>query len=275
MSIDVQKLTVMRGDREIIQELDLKVAPGEVRVVIGANGAGKSTLLETIAGDLTATEGEILMDQRPLSQWPKKELAQYRAVLRQSPRLDLRFTVLEVILMGRSPHIQRHETKEDVQIAHDALSVVNLDGFAERFYTELSGGEQQRVHLARVLTQVWTPALIGKDAENPSAQRYLLFDEPTSNLDIHAQHLVLECVKRFASVGGTVFCVLHDINLAAQYADQILLLKNGKVLADGSPVDVLKPNLLHSAFGVEGTVLESKEVAHPIFVVQPSKETRA
>ena len=177
--------------------------------------------------------------------------------------------------MGRSPHIQRHETKADLQIAYDALSVVNLDGFAERFYTELSGGEQQRVHLARVLTQVWTPALIGKEVNTSKTQRYLLFDEPTSNLDIHAQHLVLECVKRFASVGGTVFCVLHDINLAAQYADQILLLKEGEVLADGPPVDVLKPNLLHSAFGVEGTVLESKEVAHPIFVVQPSKETRA
>ena len=271
--IEVQQLTVTRGNREILQDINLKVTPGEVRVVIGANGAGKSTLLETIAGDLPAAQGTILIDNRPLNQWPAPELAQHRAVLRQSPRLDLRFTVLEVILMGRSPHIKRHETKADLQIAHDALAVVNLEGFEDRFYTQLSGGEQQRVHLARVLAQVWTPALMGQDAKDNSSERYLLFDEPTSNLDIHAQHLVLECVRRFARVGGTVLCILHDINLASQYADQILLLKNGRVLADGPPVDVLQPNLLHKAFGVEGTIIESPQVPHPVFVVRPQKET--
>tara|TARA_B100000683_G_scaffold275898_1_gene328064 strand:- start:6292 stop:7119 length:828 start_codon:yes stop_codon:yes gene_type:complete len=270
--IEVQQLTVTRGNREILQDINLKVTPGEVRVVIGANGAGKSTLLETIAGDLPAAQGTILIDNRPLNQWPAPELAQHRAVLRQSPRLDLRFTVLEVILMGRSPHIKRYETKADLQIAHDALAVVNLEGFADRFYTQLSGGEQQRVHLARVLAQVWTPALLGQDADDNSSERYLLFDEPTSNLDVHAQHLVLECVRRFARVGGTVLCVLHDINLASQYADQILLLKNGRVLADGPPVDVLQPNLLHKAFGVEGTIIESPQVPHPVFVVRPQKE---
>ena len=272
MSVEIKGLNVRRGARSVIRDLDLNIPTGEILVVLGANGAGKSTLLETIAGDHPIAKGEVFFGECSLSDWSPRALAKRRGVLRQSPRLDLRFTVLEVVLMGRTPHIQRHETRTDLQIALAALSLVNLEGFADRLYPELSGGEQQRVHLARVLSQVWTPALMGQEIEPSTEPPYLLFDEPIANLDVHAQHLVLECITRFARVGGTVFCVLHDINLAAQYADNVLLLKDGQVLARGTPAEVLKPDLLLDAFQVNGTIVASEKIPHPIFVVGRKKE---
>ena len=269
MSILITDLEVKRGQRDVIRGLNLSVAPGELVAVIGANGAGKSTLLGALAGDLPYTAGSISLDNRPVVEWTPKALARRRAVLRQSPRLDLRFSVLEVVLMGRTPHLRRHESLSDLRIARAALELVDLTGFEARVYPELSGGEQQRVHLARVLAQVWNPAIEGTPDTDDRPSAYLLLDEPTANLDVLAQHSVLRCARRFAESGGAVLCVLHDINLAAQYADRVVLLAGGVAIADGPPNQVLTPARLHQTFSVNSTIIRPAELAHPVIVAEP------
>jgi len=272
MTISISALHVQRGHREVIRGVDLDVGAGELVAVIGANGAGKSTLLGALAGDLPFTRGAVMLGGRPLADWTPKSLARRRAVLRQSPRLDLRFSVLEVVLMGRTPHLNGHESRSDMEIARAALELVDLVGFEDRIYPELSGGEQQRVHLARVLAQVWTPSLGGGTPPRQDEHiSYLLLDEPTASLDVHAQHLVLRCARQFATTGGAVVCVLHDINLAAQYADRVILLQDGVIVANGPPNTVLTPARLKQTFAVETTIIRPNDLAHPVIVAQPRR----
>ena len=273
MNIKIEKLTVSRDKIKILDEIDLVINPCEFVAVVGANGAGKSTLLETIAGDLPYLSGRILFNERDLKKWRPTELARCRAVMRQNSNLGLHFTVQEVVLMARAPHIHRHETLDDLRIIKEALAVVGLSGFEDRIYTRLSGGECRRVHLARVLTQVWSPALVDPEYSGEYVSSALLLDEPTANLDVQAQHQVLRCAKQFAKVGGIVFCVLHDMNLAAQYADRVLILNHGQICADGPPKEVFTPELLKSAFYVDSWVFKPDELSHPVIVTEPVHST--
>ena len=232
------QLCCQRGHRRILEQVELALEPGEVLVVLGTNGAGKSTLLATLTGELTPSAGQVLLDQRPLASWSAQERARRMAVLPQSSSLAFAFEVHEVVAMGRMPHASGQ--RRDVEILRAAMVAADVSHLATRSYLSLSGGERQRVHLARVLAQVWDSA----------EQGCLLLDEPTASLDLAHQHLTLQQAREMASRGLAVLVVLHDLNLAARYADRLLLLHEGRVCAQGAPWEVLQVERLEQVFKV-------------------------
>lgn len=243
--VNVRSLSCRIGDKTLLSKVDLELKESEFLVVIGRNGAGKSTLLKHVVGEMQSSEGGIEVFGEPLEKASTRELARKRAVLAQSTPLYFDYQVLEVVLLGRIPHQKRQmETAEDLAIALDCLARVGLRGYEERNYLTLSGGEQQRVHLARVLAQIEI-----SEEEKTRVPRLLFLDEPISSLDIAHQHDVLDLTKELTQEGVGVFAVLHDLNLAAQYADRIVVLCDGKVLACGRPSEVLTQEILFEAFG--------------------------
>lgn len=250
--IEARHLYVHIGPKVLLEDVSLEIRAGEVLVVVGPNGAGKSTLRKVIGGDLSPLSGEVMMNGRRLTDWPLVERARVRGVLPQDSTLSFPFTVFEVVLMGRTPHVRGAEGLHDYEIARAALDAVEARHLKERLYPTLSGGERQRVQLARVLAQIWEPSTLGS--------RYLLLDEPTSNLDLPHQHSTLKIVRRFAreSVGALV--ILHDLNLAAQYADRIVMLKDGHVCANGTPAEVLTRETIHDTFDIPTLVMKHPQV---------------
>lgn len=249
---EVREISVRAGAKAIVENISLYLEAGEVVALIGANGAGKSTVLKAMCGDVKPSTGQILFENRPLKEWDYHELARRRAVLSQNLHFNFPFTAREVVLLGRNPHIRGSESKKDLAIAEEALKLVEATHLAERSFPTLSGGEQQRVHLARTLAQIW-------DKPYGGANRYLLLDEPTSNLDLAHQHLTLRLARKFSLEGVGILIILHDLNLAARYADRIYLLKQGRILASGKPVEVLTVENIESAFGFAVEIFENKD----------------
>jgi iron complex transport system ATP-binding protein len=259
MTLEGRSLTFRIGERALVDDVSLRVAPGEIVAVVGANGAGKSTLLKLLCGDLPLARGEVYVNGKPLARWSKRDLARARAVLPQTSPLSFGFNALEVVLMGRSPHIQGIERPADYTIARTALASARVDHLAARSYLTLSGGEQQRVQLARVLAQIW----------EDTGARYLLLDEPTNNLDLAHQHGTLTIASDFARRGVGVLVILHDLNLAAQYADHILVMKGGRALAYGAPNAVLTSDIIHAAFDIDVLVQAHPCLNCPLVVAMP------
>ena len=256
-NLEVCGLRVLAGGRRLLDEVSLAVIPGELLVIIGANGAGKSTLLRCLGAELTPAAGEVQMNGRPLARWAPRDSAKRRAVLPQASPLGFPFTGLEVALMGRIPF--GAPGPGDIRIAGAALAAAEAAHLAERRYTTLSGGERQRVHLARVLAQLWEPLPDGEP-------RYLLLDEPTASLDLAHQHALLRLARAWAAADVGVLIVLHDLNLAAQYADRIAMLKGGRLLVVGTPAEVLRPEAIAEAFGLEVHCLRHPELDCPLIV---------
>lgn len=258
-------IAVQRGERQILSDIDLSLPAGQVIGVLGANGAGKSTLLAALAGELSPSAGRITLNGRPLSAWPAAELASCRAVLPQSPSLQFDLPVATVIGMGAYPHARhsrigahptnRHDTAqaamaEDQRILQRVLALADVQDLYERRYRRLSGGEQQRVHLARVLYQL----LLARQGYNE--YRVLMLDEPTASLDPRHQLHLLSAVHTLAHEENVAALVIvHDLNLAAGCCDRLLLLGQGRVAARGTPAQVLTPDTLRQVYGVEATVL--------------------
>ena len=275
--IELERISIYRGRRELLSEVSFTVGSGELVVMIGPNGVGKSSLLEVVTGDLTYLSGQVKLFGTALSDWPLDQLALRRAVMRQSIKLELPFTVGEVVMMGRAPHIHRRQYSEDLSICHQALKMVDLSDFTERIYTELSGGEQRRVQLARVLAQVWSAKLAGTDhhmgpmpesVASTVQPNLLLLDEPIANLDLEAQHRFMECVQRFTRVGGGALCVVHDLNIAAQYASRVIVFGDQKLIADGPPFEILTPKLISQIFHVQAQCLQFEGLDYPIITTQ-------
>ncbi|HMA14697.1 MAG TPA: heme ABC transporter ATP-binding protein [Kiloniellaceae bacterium] len=229
------------GSAEILRGSSLAVAPGEVVAVLGPNGAGKSTLLSVLAGTLRPQRGAAALEGKALAAWSPRALALRRAVLPQHSELAFGFSVLEVVLLGRSPHAGRSSRDEDVAIAEACLAEAEVAPLAGRVYTTLSGGERQRVQLARVLAQIGYP-------EPADEGRYLLLDEPTASLDPAHQHATLRTARRAAERGIGVVAILHDLNLAALYADRLVVLSRGALAAEGPPEAVLTEALVREVF---------------------------
>ena len=258
-------IAVQRGERQILSDIDLSLPAGQVIGVLGANGAGKSTLLAALAGELSPSVGSVTLNGRLLSAWPAVELASCRAVLPQSPSLQFDLPVATVIGMGAYPHARhsrtgahptnRHDTAqaamaEDQRILQRVLVLADVQDLYERRYRRLSGGEQQRVHLARVLYQL----LLARQGHNE--YRVLMLDEPTASLDPRHQLHLLSAVHTLAHEENVAALVIvHDLNLAAGCCDRLLLLGQGRVAACGTPAQVLTPDTLRQVYGVEATVL--------------------
>lgn len=256
--LHLDNITVQVGEATLIENVSAEVTPGQLTAVVGPNGAGKTSLLRASSGEVPPTTGTVRLDDQPLSATPSAEQARRRAVLPQSSRLHFSFTVLEVVLMGRTPHVQDRKEAADWAIADAALDAVGMSDFADRAFTTLSGGEQQRVHLARALAQIWTPP--------PDASRYLLLDEPTASLDLAHQQHVLRTVRTFADEGAGVLAILHDLNLAAQFADHVVVMADGRVRTQGPPDAVLTPSCIHDVFGWPVCVLTHPTRPCPLIV---------
>ena len=257
------KLRFRHGSTVILSDVSLAVNPGEILAVIGPNGAGKSTLLHLLSGAARPEAGDISLDGRSLRDWAPATLARRRAVLPQTPLLSFPFRVLDVVLLGRSPHAGRLTRREDLEIAAATLREADVVHLAERVYPTLSGGERQRVQLARVLAQVWPAEHRERSAEESC---YLLLDEPTNSLDIAHQHAALATARRLAKNGHGVLAVLHDPNLAAQYADRICILRGGTILAEGPPDAVITESTLEAAFGLRVMVMRHPESGRAVMV---------
>ena len=235
------------GGKSILEAVSLSLQAGELLAVLGPNGAGKSTLLRILTGALAPQVGRAALDDRPLKAWNGRDLARRRAVLPQSSPLAFGFRAFEVVLLGREPHFGTSGREEDLEIVDAAMREADVVHLAERSYATLSGGEQQRVQLARVMSQVWP-------GERDSAPRYLLLDEPTSSLDLAHQHAILRLARGWSRAGAGVLAVLHDLNLAAMYADRLCILKAGRVAAEGDPEAVLTEDTIRHCFDLEVVV---------------------
>lgn len=247
-------VSVSRAGRPVLSGVDLALQPGQVLGVLGPNGAGKSSLLGVLSGEIAASAGDIVLEDRPLDRWQGRTRAQRLAVLPQTSTLNFGFSVEQVVRMGRMPHDTGLAMDADIVAA--VLRAVDAEHLTGRNYLQLSGGERQRVHLARVLAQLWP----GADGQ------VLLLDEPTSMLDPLHQLGVLDAVRRFADHGASVLIILHDLNLAARYCDRIILLGDGAVQASGTPSDVLQPDPLHAVFGIDVLVQSHPERGHPLVI---------
>jgi iron complex transport system ATP-binding protein len=240
---EAKNISVQIGAKKILDGVSLQLNAGETVALLGTNGAGKSTLLKAMCGDVKISGGEIILENRALEDWHYHTLARKRAVLSQHSELNFPFTAREVALLGRNPHIRGAESKKDLEIVGEALRLVEAEHLADQSFPTLSGGERQRVHLARVLAQIW---------EKPeNEKRYLFLDEPTASLDLAHQHLTLQTARQFAGEGTAVLVVLHDLNLAAQYADKVLILQNGRTVAFDTPKNIFVSETIQKVFGIE------------------------
>ena len=232
-------IEVRAGTKVLISDVSLTLAPGEFLAVIGPNGAGKSTLLGALAGDRRLAKGHVLLDDKPLAHWSKRALAHRRAVLPQHSNVAFDFTGLQVAMLGLLAHRDRLAERQMRQLAEQALSETEAIAFADRPYTVLSGGERQRVQLARVLAQC--------DAD-PATRPFLLLDEPIAGLDLSHQHAALASARRRVERGLGVLAVLHDLNMAARYADRVAIMEQGRITAFGRTDTTLDPARLSSVF---------------------------
>lgn len=254
--VAVSDLEVTVGERQLIDRVSFDLRAGELLTIVGRNGAGKSTLLRHISGELKARGNITVFGESPQAHDPRA-LARRRAVLTQNTHLNFACDVEEVVLLGRIPHQKRQvETDADREVALLSLERVGLAHLAGRNYLTLSGGEQQRVHLARVLAQL----------HGTEGNRLLLLDEPTSSLDISYQHEVLRLARGLGREGVGVLAVLHDLNLASQYADRVLMLAGRRVLAYGTPREVLTPATVREAFGHDVLIFEHPTLGFPLIL---------
>ena len=237
MTLVAENIRVRYGRREALRGVSLTAEPGEVTAIVGPNGSGKSTLLGAIDGTLPH-QGHVRLNGLDVSGQPAWKLAATRAVLPQASRLAFPFTVIEVVRIG----VQAGTSGDRPEVPMQALARVGLAHYADRLFQDLSGGEAQRVMLARVLAQVWAPVEDG-------APRWLLLDEPVSSLDIAHQLQVMEIARDFARGGGGVLAVMHDLNLTALFADRIAVLAEGQLVAFGTPAEVLTDDTLSRAYG--------------------------
>ncbi len=236
-------LKVSVNGAKLLDDVSVSFQPGKLSMVIGPNGAGKSTLVKALCRQISLQSGEVTYGDRTLAKWSDQELARVRAVLSQSVELAFPLRVWEVVLMGRYPHFTGAPTAADNEACTEAMRYFDVLDWSERDYLTLSGGERQRVQFARVMAQIWYPPSTGT--------RWLLLDEPLTFLDIRYQFDFLKRVRGLLEGGDLVVVgVVHDLNLAARFADEIVLMAHGRVVAEGKPADVLSPELIEGAFGI-------------------------
>ena len=242
--LEAQAVSCTIGGATLLHSLTARFATGAFTAILGPNGAGKSTLLSLLCGQRKASQGQVFLQNQTLDSYPAPALARRRALLPQDLSVAFDYTVQDVVELGRTPHRQQPSRGES-DIVQRAMQATGVLALAHRVLNTLSGGERARAQLARVLAQIWEPAPDGQS-------RWLLLDEPTAALDVHHQHAVLRLARRWAHEHGVgVVAVLHDLNLALRYADQVLLLQDGQVQADGPPTQVLSADTVRRIWQVD------------------------
>ena len=240
-AVSAQDLAYQVEAQWLLDGVNLRVDRGEMVGLIGPNGAGKSTLLRAISGILRCQDGAVTLEGKDIANMTAKDVAAGLALVPQIAPYTHGFTSMELVLMGRYPHLGRFQVEgnADEQIARDAMAMTETDRFANRTLDTLSGGERQRVFVARALAQ---------------QPRILLLDEPTSNLDVLHQLMVLDLIRQLVDEGLTAVAAFHDLSMAARYSDTLAVMSGGKVIANGPPEDVLNPELIETVFKVKAAV---------------------
>ena len=243
MNLETKDLKVSLNKNEILKGIDIELGNKEFIGIIGPNGSGKSTLLKCLYRNLSPSSGSIFIDNIEIGKISTRESAKKIGVLAQHNHHSFDFTVLDMVLMGRSPYkkLMDRDTKEDYDIVYEAIDKVNIRHLANRSFNSLSGGEQQRVILARALAQ---------------KTKCLILDEPTNHLDIKYQFQLMEIVK---NLGIEVIAAIHDLNIAAMYCDKIYVLKGGEIVAYGTPKDVLTKELIKEVYDVDAKVIKDED----------------
>ena len=258
MEIEAKEIQSVLSGNHILKGVDLTAGRQELLGVIGPNGSGKSTLLKCIYRVLKPTAGAVYLDGKPLEQLSYRKSAQEVAVVAQHNYYNFDFCVRDVVLMGRAPHKRplERDSAEDYRIVTEALETVGMADFADRTFSTLSGGEQQRVILARALAQQ-TPCLI--------------LDEPTNHLDIKFQLQLMDLVR---GLNRTVIAAIHDLNIAALYCDRLCALKDGKIIGEGTPRELLTPEFIRKVYEVDAQVMTGEDGAiHILYHAQGKEQT--
>jgi iron complex transport system ATP-binding protein len=251
----VSQLSYRVCDKIILRDIDLSISPGSFTAVVGANGAGKSTLLKTMAHEHSDYQGEVTINGKSASAFNPRELSLVRAVLPQSSSVHFAFTVEQIIMLGR--HAHRTTRKDNEAIMADVMAVTGVTDFAQRNYLTLSGGEKQRVQLARVLAQVWDETVY---------PRYILLDEPTSSLDIAQQQLIFGMARKACERNIGVMAIVHDLNQAVQFADYLCFLRAGKVIAYGEAHAVFTKPIIEESFSCRVNIYHDPVNACPYII---------
>ena len=252
MKLEAQQVKVSYGESQILKEVTLSAKKREFVGVIGPNGSGKSTLLKCMYRVLKPEGGCIFFDEIDVQKMPYKDSAKKVAVVAQHNHYNFDFTVMEIVMMGRSPHkkMLERDNQEDIYIVEDALKKVGMDTYLQRNFSTLSGGEQQRVILARALAQQTS---------------CLILDEPTNHLDITHQ---LQLMKIIKGLDITVISAIHDLNIAAMFCDKIYVLKEGRVHAYGTPKEVLTKELIREVYEVESEIVQDQNGRYHILFLE-------
>ena len=269
--LEASNVTFRVGGRALISDVSASFAPGRLHLVIGPNGAGKSTLIKVLARLLRPQTGRVEYEGVDVHQQSESDLAKRRAVLSQAVEVAFPLTVREVVMMGRYPHFGGRPGPLDEKIVDELMEFFDVTEFGDRNYQTLSGGERQRVNFARVLAQLWRdgagPLPAPGSPSTPPPCRYLFLDEPLTFLDIRHQIAFMKKVRGFADSPDVVTVgVVHDLNLAARFADQIVLLNHGRFVAAGTAAEVLTTERIRDVFGVEPTFVPVEQSGvHLIF----------
>ena len=248
------QLTISRQGNTLLDNVSCEIDTNQLVALVGHNGSGKSTLIKALAGEMISNGGSVSLDDRPMSNYSSKELARQMAYLPQQLPEAAGFTVRELVMLGRYPHQKwlQKPTQIDKDKVAEAMRTTQVEAFADRITATLSGGERARVWLAMCLAQ---------------DTRYLLLDEPLAALDMHYQLEVIQLIRRLVDEQGlSVVIIVHDINLAAQYADRVIALKNGQVCHNGDIQSTMQPEILHNIFNVNMQLLSHPITGQPVAI---------
>ncbi|HEY9061701.1 MAG TPA: ABC transporter ATP-binding protein [Pseudobacteroides sp.] len=249
--ITIEKLNWVYGHNKVLDDISLTIYEGGVYGIIGPNGSGKTTLLKNMARCLMPEKGSIHLNEKDLTQFSNNTLAKEIAYVPQSTDMEFEFSVMDMVLMGRSPYIKRFqsESTSDINIAENAMKVTNTWHLRDKNINMISGGERQRVIIARALAQ---------------KTNIMLLDEPVSQLDIHHQIEILDILKRLSmDKKVSVILSLHDLNMAAQFCDKLILMDKGKIFKEGLPHDIIKEDIVYSVYGVKAIVMKNPVTGTP------------
>ena len=240
----------------ILDGIDVSLEYGEFLAIVGPNGAGKSSLLSILANEVKQGKQKILFKNKQISDWDVRELSKHKSKFSQHNSNEIPLQVKDVVMMGRYPYFDSQPKKEDLEAMNKMMYETDIYHLKERDYNTLSGGEKQRVHLSRVMAQL----------DNEIAHKLVFLDEPLNNLDVKHQYKALEIIKKFTQKANSAIVVLHDLNLAAQFADKILLMKSGKVSAYGTPEEVFTAENISNAYNFPCTICQHPVNANPMII---------
>ncbi len=247
---------------KILDEISFSTGEGKLIAIVGPNGAGKSTFLSYIANEIDAKHNKTHFKDKNLTHWQKHILPFHKAKFSQHQPSDIPLTVEEIVLMGRYPYFQHSPQAEDVTAIEKWMEKTEITHLRQRGYQQLSGGEKQRVHIARIFAQL----------ENEFPNKLVLLDEPLNNLDVSHQFKLLQIIKEYTQEGNTVIMVIHDLNLASQYADEILLMCKGRVVKQATPDEVFQQDIISKVYNFPCTICQNPIDQKPLILFGTRKQ---